>query len=413
MKTHQLSSENPNDKQQKYSAEIGRKAFDIPKRVMANAITKGHLNLNGGGRKRSVEPRPHPAKLLNKRYWDDVRAGRVCPPRAMKEEEQITNNTLGQLVFVFSCGTTKQSAHSKGQYTKSGAKSGEKKRKASMPLEMAIQNAKSNANFQNSTPMMPQHRPTPGTFSPPPNRSLFPPQSLGPHFLLKMSRLCFALPLFLPPPPPQHGILRPPVPLFVPPAVDAFIPSQFAPSFDSSATAPTINAMNMNMVIPPLMMLHQQQQSNNNAERTTAAAAATWTLFEMLAKVTTPNGQQQQNEMGQQSQQNNSTNRGQQNGTTENQGPINVTYPSHSLVGCSPNLLRNSESDAQIDQLMDQMIAQRHADDTQLASDCRSPHSQLRGGECRLCFVPIPMPVPVPVPVSTDFILKHFGTMNQ
>ncbi|KAL3074317.1 hypothetical protein niasHS_015147 [Heterodera schachtii] len=407
MKTQQLSSENPNDKQQKYSAEIGRKAFDTPKRVMANAITKGHLNLNGGGRKRSVEPRPHPAKLLNKRYWDDVRAGRVCPPRAMKEEEQITTET------------TKQSAHSKGQYrTKSGAKSGEKRRKASMPLEMATQNAKNNANFQNSPPMMPQHRPTPGTFSPPPNRSLFPPQSLGIVQIgtslppqNEQSLLRFAP--FLPPPPPQHGILRPPVPLFVPPAADAFIPSQFAPSFDSSATASTINAMNMNMVIPPLMMLHQQQQSNNNAERTTAAAAATWTLFEMLAKGTTPNGQQQQNEMGQQLQQNHGTNREQQNGTTENEGPINVTSPSYSLVDCSPNLLRNSESDAQIDQLMDQMIAQRHADDTQLASDRRSPHSQLRGGECRLCFVPIPMPVPVPVPVSTDFILKHFGTMNQ
>ena len=31
-------------------------------------------------RKRTSEPRPHPPDCLNKRYWDDVRAGRIPEP---------------------------------------------------------------------------------------------------------------------------------------------------------------------------------------------------------------------------------------------------------------------------------------------------------------------------------------------
>uniref|UniRef100_A0A914IFQ6 Uncharacterized protein n=1 Tax=Globodera rostochiensis TaxID=31243 RepID=A0A914IFQ6_GLORO len=81
-----------------------------------------------------------------------------------------------------------------------------------------------------------------------------------------------------------------------------------------------------------------------------------------------------------------------------------------STTGCDAerpaSLSRSSESDAQIDELMDQ-IAQKYRQITGLQTqNCQSQNE----AKCRLCFVPIPMPVPVLVPVSTDFILKHFGT---
>jgi len=38
-------------------------------------------------RKRAIEPRPHPPNCLNKRYWDDVRAGLVKP---MNKEKKPT-----------------------------------------------------------------------------------------------------------------------------------------------------------------------------------------------------------------------------------------------------------------------------------------------------------------------------------
>uniref|UniRef100_A0A7E4ZRH5 Uncharacterized protein n=1 Tax=Panagrellus redivivus TaxID=6233 RepID=A0A7E4ZRH5_PANRE len=49
-------------------------------------------------KKRSVEPRPHPPACLNKRYWDNVRAGRISDPskKACIQSKKITKPIVPQ-----------------------------------------------------------------------------------------------------------------------------------------------------------------------------------------------------------------------------------------------------------------------------------------------------------------------------
>uniref|UniRef100_A0A914HXB4 Uncharacterized protein n=1 Tax=Globodera rostochiensis TaxID=31243 RepID=A0A914HXB4_GLORO len=359
-----------------HSVDIIQK--DGTKRAVANGIVKGHLNLNGSSRKRSAEPRPHPAKLLNKRYWDDVRAGRVCPPATSAEGGDQTTKLLAPI---------KEEICSKSNGKQS------EKRKASVPFDVAKQNAKNNVNIQNYTPIM-QNIPTSVT-----NLSNFHHQNVGivsfGSALPPQSQPLLRFGTFLPPP---QDIMRPHGTILLPPTADAFIqPPQFASALlDSSSTQPMniINNMDNNI-------------SRNSAEST---ANATWgTLFEMLAKGTS-NGQQPPRHEAPPQQ---SLIFAAQNNTPEAIKNASKIIASQSTTGCdaeSPaSWSRSSESDAQIDELMDQ-IAQKYGGNTQITGlqtqNCQSQNE----AKCRLCFVPIPMPVPIPVPVSTDFILKHFGT---
>uniref|UniRef100_A0A183C767 WH2 domain-containing protein n=1 Tax=Globodera pallida TaxID=36090 RepID=A0A183C767_GLOPA len=372
-----------------------KQKFIGTKRAVANAIVKGHLNLNGSSRKRSAEPRPHPAKLLNKRYWDDVRAGRVCPPAASAEGGNRTTKLLAPI---------KEEIGSKSRGNQS------EKRKASVPFDVAKQNAKNNAKIQNCTPIM-QNIPTSVTYSSS-NLLNFHHQndgivSFGSALPPPQTRPLLRFGTFLPPP---QDIMRPHGTILLPPT-DAFIqpppPPQFASALLDSSSTRSMNVVNMDN-ISRLMMLqqqhqHQQKQFRNSAEST---ANATWTLFEMLAKGTS-NGQQMRHEPPQQppifAAQNTPE-------AVKNASKIIAPQPTTGCDAESPaSWSRSSESDAQIDELMDQ-IAQKYGGNTQITGlqtqNCQSQNE----AKCRFCFVPIPMPVPIPVPVSTDFILKHFGT---
>uniref|UniRef100_A0A915D3J4 Uncharacterized protein n=1 Tax=Ditylenchus dipsaci TaxID=166011 RepID=A0A915D3J4_9BILA len=47
-------------------------------------------------RKRSLEPRPHPSHTLNKRYWDDVRSGRISLNNVPEQKEYKRQTTALQ-----------------------------------------------------------------------------------------------------------------------------------------------------------------------------------------------------------------------------------------------------------------------------------------------------------------------------
>lgn len=66
--------------------------FNHQKKVV-NALN-GNAAKHTNNRKRSVEPRPHPPHLLNKRYWDEVKAGRIVRPADSTAEQRSTTQQL-------------------------------------------------------------------------------------------------------------------------------------------------------------------------------------------------------------------------------------------------------------------------------------------------------------------------------
>jgi hypothetical protein len=61
------------------------------KRANENGINNMNGTISLINRKRSAEPRPHPPHLLNKRYWDDVKAGRAKPPSSTSSLDTTMN----------------------------------------------------------------------------------------------------------------------------------------------------------------------------------------------------------------------------------------------------------------------------------------------------------------------------------
>lgn len=56
-----------------------------------NRKRSSEKKISGSRKKRIMEPRPHPADCLNKKYWDDIRAGRIPKPNWIKTEQQQKN----------------------------------------------------------------------------------------------------------------------------------------------------------------------------------------------------------------------------------------------------------------------------------------------------------------------------------
>ncbi|KAI6187521.1 hypothetical protein M3Y98_00253200 [Aphelenchoides besseyi] len=58
----------------------------------SNAVKPEDLKMNNSSRrKRPAEVRPHPSHCLNKKFWDDVRAGRISNPNS--DEKPTTSKT--------------------------------------------------------------------------------------------------------------------------------------------------------------------------------------------------------------------------------------------------------------------------------------------------------------------------------
>ncbi|KAI6214482.1 hypothetical protein M3Y94_00273900 [Aphelenchoides besseyi] len=58
----------------------------------SNAVKSEDLKMNNSSRrKRPAEVRPHPSHCLNKKFWDDVRAGRISNPNS--DQKATTSKT--------------------------------------------------------------------------------------------------------------------------------------------------------------------------------------------------------------------------------------------------------------------------------------------------------------------------------
>uniref|UniRef100_A0AC34QI22 Uncharacterized protein n=1 Tax=Panagrolaimus sp. JU765 TaxID=591449 RepID=A0AC34QI22_9BILA len=64
---------------------------------IVNQKRKSNERISGSKKKRVTEPRPHPADCLNKKYWDDIRAGRIPEPGWIKPEQK--RKSVPSMVF--------------------------------------------------------------------------------------------------------------------------------------------------------------------------------------------------------------------------------------------------------------------------------------------------------------------------
>jgi hypothetical protein len=68
--------DNADDRRRKSNRTNTVNAMIQPK---SSDVVVGTASSSSSSRKRAINPRPHPSHRLNKRYWDDVRAGKLHP----------------------------------------------------------------------------------------------------------------------------------------------------------------------------------------------------------------------------------------------------------------------------------------------------------------------------------------------
>ncbi|KAI1732762.1 hypothetical protein Ddc_01649 [Ditylenchus destructor] len=303
-------------------------------------------------RKRSAEPRPHPTHCLNKRYWDEVRAGRI--------PASIGNISEGKEAQTTALPCTQAASH-------------------------ISHNSKARRSSEGGLPQISTENFTVrGDFGQRP--SILPQTKLNPRPEALPSRISLLSPRF---PPPLHlNLPFPPAPFLLPPPIRTGTrpdmdqpalppPPAFIQQWMQSRVQPTANPVPNG--IPVVSTSATCLGQSCSTDKLMSIEEATNRFLQIVAN-------------------------------TQNCRP-NVT-PSTSALPDMPRLTsvrqnNQTPSDEYVDLFADSMLLDRHQKDDVKTN---SPQAHIAdSSERRLCIIPVPIPIFVPFPLTADFIRRHYS----
>ncbi|CAK5087389.1 unnamed protein product [Meloidogyne enterolobii] len=317
-------------------------------------------------RKRSAEICPHPPHLLNKRYWEEAKAGKAripnkSGPQNVCTKKEIPSNSRNEVKkrFELPVSTPKIATNPLdiNFLTTSSTLSD------NIALNTTPKNILKSANYNNN-----QSNISPPTNIPPQFVSL--PSSLPPFpFRLpinskELTSLNFEE-LMRTAPPPQFNFQMFPPPPLLPPSFHfpPFPPPGFFPENSFFQQGNSTGLLNSS---PPIFPQFLNEKQNFNKKESTALTQ----LMEIF----------NQKEIAKES-------------TSQQQQSLNDYKQNFS--GKEQKLLKYCDSDEQIDQMLDEMVKNKEKISNKRAKN--------------LCILPLPVPIPIIVPVTNDFLLKYFS----
>ncbi|CAK5064598.1 unnamed protein product [Meloidogyne enterolobii] len=315
-------------------------------------------------RKRSAEICPHPPHLLNKRYWEEAKAGKAHIPNKSSSQnvcikKEIPSNSRNEVKkrFELPISTPKIVTNPLdiNFLTTSSTLSD------NISLNITPKNILKSTNYNNQNNISPPTNIPPQFVSLPSSLPQFPfrlpinsKETTPPNFEELMRTA----------PPPQFNFQMFPPPL-LPPSFHfpPFPPPGFFPEnsmFQQGNSAGLLNSS------PPIFQQFPQflnEKQNFNKKESTALTQ----LMEIF----------NQNEMTKES-------------TSQQQQSLNDKQ-----ISGKEQKLKYCDSDDQIDQMLDEMVKNKEK-----ISNKR---------EKNLCILPLPVPIPIIVPVTNDFLFKYFS----
>ncbi|KAI1726279.1 hypothetical protein DdX_02991 [Ditylenchus destructor] len=305
-------------------------------------LTKVSLPNN---RKRSAEPRPHPTHCLNKRYWDEVRAGRI--------PASIGNTSEGKEAQTTALSCTQSASY-------------------------ISHNSKARRSSEGGLPQISTENFTiRGDFGPRP--SILPQTKLNPRPEALPSRISMISPRF---PPPLHlNLPFPPAPFLLPP--------------------PTRTGLDQPALPPPPAFIQQWLQSrvqppanpipNGIHVVSTTGQSCSTDKFMSIEETTNRFLQIVANTQN----------------CRPNATPSTSTLPDiPRLTSVRQN--NQTPSDEYVDLIVDSMLLDRHQKYDIKTNSPQVPNADSTR-ESRLCIVPVPIPIFVPFPLTADFIRRHYS----
>nr|CAD2173101.1 unnamed protein product [Meloidogyne enterolobii] len=318
-------------------------------------------------RKRSAEICPHPPHLLNKRYWEEAKAGKArlpnkSGPQNVCTKKEIPYNSRNEVKkrFELPISTPKIASNPLdiNFLTTSSTLSD------NIALNITPKNILKPANYNNQSNI------SPSTNIPPPQFVSL-PSSLPPFpFRLPINSKELTPPnfeeLMRTAPPPQFNFQMFPPPPLLPPSFHfpPFPPPGF---FPENSMFQQGNSTGLLHSSPPIFQQFPQfltEKQNFNKKESTALTQ----LMEIF----------NQKEISKES-------------TSQQQQSLN----DYKQISGKEQKLKYCDSDEQIDQMLDEMVKNRE--------------KILNKREKNLCILPIPVPIPIIVPVTSDFLFKYFS----